>query len=284
MIESGMPVPAAIFENDYTAMKSCKHGFFLFNKNDSFIGRSLNLYGEWCEEEIVLLSKVIRPGFLVIDVGANIGTHTVPLANMVTSSGLVLAFEPQSLPFRYMVSNVTINNLLHVVCFNKAVGDAAGSVKIPMADPTLEYNFGAIKATGHTEGIPTDVVTLDSFGLNKCNLIKIDVEGMEPQVLDGARTTIQRLRPTLFVETTMENSRGVIERLTRFRYESWWHISEYYNPNNFFNNPDNIFRNIHPETNLLCFPKEANFRVAGLEKVVGVDDNWQAALKRMRPG
>src|SRR5882762_3685701 len=118
-----MPVPAPIFENNYSVLKSCKHGFFLFNKNDSYVGRSLNLYGEWCEDEIVSLSKVVQPGSLAVDVGANIGTHTVPLAKLVTNSGLVLAFEPQSVAFRYLVSNVTINNLLNVVCFNKAVGD-----------------------------------------------------------------------------------------------------------------------------------------------------------------
>ncbi len=277
-----MPVPLPIFENNYTVLKRCKHGFFLFNKNDTFVGRSLNLYGEWCEDELVSLSKVVRPGFFAIDVGANIGTHTIPLANLVTHSGLVLAFEPQSLSFRYLVSNVTINNLLHVVCFNKAVGELTGSVKIPLVDPTIESNAGAMKASGQTEGIPTDVVTLDSFALNKCNLIKIDVEGMEPQVLDGARTTIRKLRPIIFVETTMENARDVIQRLADFRYESWWHISAYYNANNFFKNPDNVFADIHPETNLICFPKEANSRITGLEKVRGIDDNWRAALERMR--
>ena len=47
-----MEVPPDIFTNDYTAPKRCKHGYFLFNRNDQFVGRALNLYGEWCEQEI----------------------------------------------------------------------------------------------------------------------------------------------------------------------------------------------------------------------------------------
>ena len=106
-----------IFQNDYTILKECKHGFFLFNKNDNFIGRSLDIYGEWCEGELATLFQVLKPGHLVIDVGANIGTHTIPFANKVTQTGLVLAFEPQRQVFGYLAANVSLNNLLHVVTY-----------------------------------------------------------------------------------------------------------------------------------------------------------------------
>ena len=83
-------IPDPIFINEYTALKECRHGFFLYNRNDTFIGRSLDLYGEWCEGELVALFQIVQPGQVVIDVGANIGTHTVPLAKKVTQSGPAL--------------------------------------------------------------------------------------------------------------------------------------------------------------------------------------------------
>ncbi|HLQ78564.1 MAG TPA: FkbM family methyltransferase, partial [Terriglobia bacterium] len=130
------------------------------------------------------------------------------------------------------------------------------------------------------ESIP--VMTVDSLRLARCNLIKIDIEGMEPQVLSGARRTIERLRPFIFVETTMVNSKAVIEILTSLRYDCRWHIADYYNPGNYFQNSENVFQGIHPESNMVCFPREASVSTSGLEPVTGPDDNWQLALERIR--
>src|SRR5712692_1599177 len=106
-----MSISPDLFSNDYTVLKRCKHGYFLFNRNDAFVGKALDLYGEWCEREITILSHIVRPGDFVIDIGANIGTHTIALANMVTGSGLVIAIEAQRQMHNFLVANVAINNL-----------------------------------------------------------------------------------------------------------------------------------------------------------------------------
>ena len=271
-----------IFQNDYTVLKECRHGFFLFNKNDHFIGRSLNIYGEWCEGELVTLLQILVPGQVVVDVGANIGTHTIPFAERVTNTGLVLAFEPQRQVFCYLTANVQLNNLLNVVTFQNALSNSPGEVLIPLRDPRLKFNFGAVNAEESPEGEPVDVLELDNLNLERCNLIKIDVEGMERKVIEGAGKTIRRTRPVLFVETTTVNSREVIEILRDFRYKSWWHIAAYYSPENFFENRENVFSDIHPESNLLCFPTESAVSIDGLEKVQDVDDTWELALERVR--
>ena len=85
-----MSIPKRLFENGYLAIKECKHGPLAFNINDMFVGKSLDLYGEWCEPELMLLKKYIFPGDLVIDVGACIGTHTIPFTNMVGQMDLFL--------------------------------------------------------------------------------------------------------------------------------------------------------------------------------------------------
>ena len=275
-------IPDPLFTNDYTVLKECRHGFFLYNRNDTFIGRSLDIYGEWCEGELVALFQIVQPGQVVIDVGANIGTHTVPLAKKVTQSGLVLAFEPQRQAFNYLTANLVVNNLLHVAAYQKAVGDTEGVLHVPLRDPNLAFNFGAVNLEEETDGEPVDVLTLDHFGLERVNLIKVDVEGMERKVLEGAAATIKRARPVLFVETTTVNHREVIEILRDYRYESWWHIATYYSGDNFFQNPEDVFADIHPESNLLCFPREESARIDGMEKVAGADDTWLKATERIR--
>jgi FkbM family methyltransferase len=271
-----------IFVNDYTVLKRCKHGCFLFNRNDRFIGRALDLYGEWCEHEIETLAQLVRPGDVVLDIGANIGTHTIALANMVKHGGVVLAIEAQRTIYNYLVANVAINNLLHVVCMNNAAGASTGPVLVPVLNPSAANNFGGVNVASQSAGERIECVTVDSLGLTQCRLIKIDVEGMEPQVLWGSQQTIERYRPFIFVEATIDNSREVIEILTRFRYNCQWHIASYFNSDNFYQNSNNVFRDIHPESNLVCSPRESEVVIPGLEPVTGPEDNWLSALERVR--
>jgi hypothetical protein len=78
-----------LVEHRHMAVKRCKHGLFMYNRNDAFVGRGLDLYGEWCEFEIALMRLFIKPGDTVVDAGANIGTHTVAFA---TRSGRPASF------------------------------------------------------------------------------------------------------------------------------------------------------------------------------------------------
>ena len=82
----------------------------------------------------------------VLDVGANIGTHTVALAAHVTAAGAVYAMEPQRLTFQLLCANIALNALTNVVCLNVAVGETAGTTRIPTLDPLIENNFGGLPA------------------------------------------------------------------------------------------------------------------------------------------
>ena len=267
--------------SSYIATTVCRHGTFLFNRNDTFVGRSLELYGEWCEAEIELLAQVVKPGDVVLDVGANIGTHAVPFSRMVGDSGCVVAFEPQRLIFQNLCANLALNGLCNVVAHEVGVGREAGWVLVPVLDPRQEFNFAALAISGHTAGAMVKVVRVDDLKLTRCNLIKVDVEGMEVDVLAGAASTIERFRPVLFVENnTIERSRPLLEMLQSLNYVAWWHIRRYFNPTNFFGNTQNVFESIQPEANLLCFHKDTPADVDGLVRVVDLDDDWQKALRR----
>lgn len=276
--------PARLIQNGHMAVKECRHGTMMFNVHDRFIGRALDLYGEWCEAEIRAVAPILEPGCTVIDVGANIGTHTVAFSKMVGPNGCVVALEPQRVVHQILCGNIALNALTNVVLLNAAAGDRAGHVRIPAIDPTSEYNFGAIAVADKTsKSEKTDlveVVTIDALNLQSCRLIKIDVEGMEPTVIDGARETIRRCEPALFVENnTVEKSAKVLSAISSVGYKGYWHISPYFSPRNYFGHTENIFAQYQPEANLLCVPRHVS--IEGLEPVVGKNDDWRRALQRM---
>src|SRR4051812_33524239 len=213
--------------NDFVQVIRAKHGIFMFNRNDKFIGRSLGHYGEWCESEISLLQRFIKAGDTVMDVGANIGTHTVAFSKMVGESGSVLVFEPQRLLFQLLCGNVAINCLTNVRCLQKAAGYSNDIAKIPALSPHESHNFGAVSIrNGEIGGENVEVVTIDSLALKSCRLIKIDVEGMEPEVIGGALNTIATLKPILFVENnTVEKASRTLAAVIGAGYRVWWHLA-----------------------------------------------------------
>ena len=273
-----------LIENRHMAVKRCKHGLFMYNRNDAFVGRGLDLYGEWCEFEIALLRLFIRLGDTVIDAGANIGTHTIAFANLVGPGGLVHAFEPQRRNFLMLAGNVALNALDNVFCHQKAVGELNGEIRLPpMPPPDTNFNFSAVSlAQGSDIGESVLLVTLDSLELPACRLIKIDTEGMEPQALSGAQALIARCRPLLYVENNEpEASKRLSPILSALGYDAWWSIYQYFDPRNFYSNTDNVWPNVVPSANMLCVPKEANLALPGHEPFLGEDDDWKACLQRL---
>jgi len=276
-----------LLEKGYVRAVDAKHGPFLYNRNDLIIGRSLEAYGEWCEPEIDLLLQCIAPGDLIVDVGANIGTHTVPLAKRVGMGGFVHAFEPQRTAYLNLSANVFLNGLLNVSCHHAAAGRRQETIRLPLLDPNSEQNFGAMSIRGFEEGEPVDIVTIDSLGLDGCALIKIDVEGMEVDVLTGAEQTINRFRPLLFVENNsreQSKSKEIIQKVLDLNYTPWWILVGYFNADNFFANPQNIFPGLKPEASMFCHPSESPGRIEGLQPVLGADDTWMAAAERLGDG
>jgi FkbM family methyltransferase len=277
-------IPDRLVDSGHMAVKQCRHGTMMYNVNDAFIGRSLDLYGEWCEDEAFVLGQVLSPGDLVVDVGANIGTHTVFFGKRVGEKGVVVAFEPQRLAYQTLCGNVALNGLTNVTCFMSAVGDARGTITVPLLDPRHVQNFGAVKAAADpgkdARSEVVDLVTIDELALQRCALIKVDVEGMETKVVAGARDTISRCRPALFLENdTVERSREVLEAVDAIGYKAFWQIAGYFSPKNFFDNRENVFARFQPQANVLCVPKDCPF--VGLMAVEGLDDDWKKAVDRI---
>ena len=97
-----------LVENRHIAIKNCRHGLFMYSRNDAFVGRGLDLYGEWCDFEIQAIRPHVKPGDTVIDVGANIGTHTVAFANMAGPTGIRGTLCPLRALLRWPASTSTV--------------------------------------------------------------------------------------------------------------------------------------------------------------------------------
>jgi FkbM family methyltransferase len=207
-------------------------------QGDAVIGRSLRLYGEFAGDEVDSILAFLRPGDQVLDLGANIGVHSLAFAQTVGPAGRVIAVEPQHYCFQLLSANVTLNQLAQVLCLRAAVGEAPGACSVPRIDPTQRHNAGATtvstEASLATEGqdiVP--MISVDSLGLSRCDLIKIDTEGFEDRVLAGAQATLRAHHPVVYAEMhDHENLRRAAAILKPLGYGLALHHTMFFRPSN----------------------------------------------------
>lgn len=160
------------------------------------------LDGVYDAPTVGLIERFVRPGAVCFDIGANVGAITFALARAAGPGGRVYAFEPGPPTLRRLQRNVSLNPSLKEVVSIHPVGlsDRPGSL-LWSEDMENRGNAGLLHESG--ERVP--VVTLDDFcreqGVERVDFIKIDVEGMELEVLRGAESVLRRCRPVLYFET-----------------------------------------------------------------------------------
>jgi FkbM family methyltransferase len=274
------PVGGALFDNANLRLKRCRHGTMMFYANDQYIGRSLDLYGEFSEREIELFAQLVRPGMTVVDAGANIGAHTLFFASVVGADGRVFAFEPQRALYQILCGNVAFNLQTNVVAVQAGLGAEEGTITVPKIDYGRGGNFGGVALGKYEGGEEVPLRKLDSYALTSCHLIKIDVEGMEKAVLEGARATLERQKPLLYVENDRkEKSSELIRWLFDHDYRLYWHTPRMFNPENFFGAKENVFGAV-VSLNMLCVPKAQPIELKGFKEITSPDEPWPTG----RPG
>ena len=147
------------------------------------------------------LHALFAPGQVVADVGANIGTTALFEASAVGPNGRVFAFEPHPGNFSKMKHNLSLNAASNVSPVNMGLSDVAGPA---FMDEPRSDNAGAHRVSP-TGRVPIQLTTLDRFldsvgPLERLDVVKIDVEGFETRVLRGAKRTLARFHPVLFIE------------------------------------------------------------------------------------
>jgi FkbM family methyltransferase len=164
-------------------------------------------------------------GVLAIDCGANIGVHTIEWAKAMTGWGVVLAIEAQERIYYALAGNIAINNCFNATAVHAAVSSQPGVMQIPSPNYMVPASFGSLelRQRPNTEFIGQPInyaentvgiraLALDEYNLPRVDFIKLDVEGMELEALEGADKTIKNSRPILLVEKIKSNT----EQLNRW--------------------------------------------------------------------
>jgi len=180
----------------------CKDADYLLFSTSDLISNTLFKTGKW-EEHLLditnfFISEIESP--LVLDIGANLGAYSIPLAkSLQNKGGKVIAFEPQRIVYYQLCANVILNRLDNYYPIYSAVGESKGEISIPEIDYEINANIGAFsmeKKYREFQGVEGSVkksntkvqlINLDNLEIEKSPaLIKIDVEGYELAVLKGA--------------------------------------------------------------------------------------------------
>lgn len=223
------------FPPPYNVVIPTEYGPMVVNRNDLNQTNALFKTGRAVDHaDITLLSGILGSlgsDHVFVDIGANFGTYTMAMARVVGPRGKVHAFEAQRLIFNTLVGSVALNSFEHVHCHNMAVGGHIGEIEIPQFNYNEPMNFGSVEfGSEQRELLPQSrqhrpervemvpLVTLDSFAFPRVDMIKIDVEGMEMEVLDGAEETLRRCRPILYIEVLKVDPVKLRQRIEAMGY------------------------------------------------------------------
>jgi FkbM family methyltransferase len=226
--------------NRYNVVIATEQGSFIVNRSDLGVGAQLFASGAYDPDEIALFRGLVgslgRQDAVVLDIGANIGIHAVSFADMVGPQGRVHAFEAQRIVFNMLAGNVALNSIENVYCHHVAVGAAPGRIAIPQFDYGRPLSFGSVEfgpeqleKIGQARGNDPKriehvaVVTVDGMNLPAVHVMKIDVEGMELDVLTGAAQTIRRDNPIIYVEYLKGDRKALVSWLLAAGYRVFTH-------------------------------------------------------------
>lgn len=189
----------------------------ILGRRDSYISRRL-FEGNFEREEIWFIKRFLRPDESFLDIGANIGYHSLIAANQLKAGiGKVYAFEPTPLTFDWLVENIGINGFKNVIAYDKAMSSERGKFLFNQYNDGKDaYNsFGNVMKRSPKTVVEVETTTIDQFMESIGNesrtisLIKIDVEGWEFPVLKGGMESLgKKDAPTLMVEFTDDNARN----------------------------------------------------------------------------
>jgi len=195
-ILSSMPIDGRFGD---LMLRQCKYGWMLFC--GPVIGKCFELYGQYSESEVEMMCSVLRPGRTVIDIGANIGDLTIPLAGIVGESGRVYAIESNPFVFNALCANLALNGIVNTKPVNASVATSADV-------DTGSTVWGPTAYVGSTWA--PHFLAIDALDVAACDLIKVDVDGKELDVLTSAEMTIKRFGPILYFENDVREASAAL--------------------------------------------------------------------------
>ena len=158
------------------------------------------LLGQYDRYAFDFLKNYLKPGMTFIDVGANLGDYTFFAARCVGAKGKVLSFDPEPNNNAWLKRGIAKNRFNNVDLRNSALSDKDGNAKLYIGELSGWHTLRATKKNMGFGQISVKTNKLDSLGIEKVNCIKIDVEGLEHEVLLGAIDTIRKNKPAILID------------------------------------------------------------------------------------
>jgi FkbM family methyltransferase len=162
-----------------------------------------------------IIKRLLPVGGTFVDVGANIGIYTCVMANHVGSKGSIVAFEPMTENLAPLYQNIALNQLKNIEVQELALSNCPGSFNLYVPDShqqgssgcTQVWNPGDWVSVGTTSATTLDIV----FQKERLDFIKIDTQGHELKILEGAKSTIEQYQPFILCEVSEDNREKVFD-------------------------------------------------------------------------
>lgn len=237
------PIAYVLISSDQGAMLVNRFDYHLVGNGGYGVGYSLLNQSSFEAQEIDTVLQLLGTrrenfgnGVVAIDCGANIGIHTVEWARYMYGWGEVIAFEAQERVYYALAGNIVMNNCFNATAHLKAVGKEMGAIDIPQPDYFKPSSFGSLEIRksesnefiGQTidydssKCFSVPLITIDSLQLKRLDLIKIDIEGMEVEALEGAKNSIEKFLPILSIEKIKSDENIIKQFLTSLGYKIYF--------------------------------------------------------------
>lgn len=230
--------------------KKGRWGDIKYFLKDEYVGKSIHFYGEYNPDETEKIISLAKPNMLCLDIGANIGCISQALLH---ENFEVVSFEPQPEVYKLLQWNCP-----KATTYNVALGKEKSTAEMPKVYYSEKHNVGGFSLNTKTilGSYTVPVETVDSYNLTNVGFIKIDVEGYEEQVILGAKETIIRDKPILYVEDDrLQNRKALRSLIQDLGYTIKEHQPPLFRQNNYFKHTKNVWDTLYASHNIVCIPK-----------------------------
>lgn len=177
-------------------------GINLWLGGDSVIDKCIIETQVWEPVTTLLVKKIIKQDDIIIDIGANIGYFTILFAKLSGNNGKVYAFEPTGHFYEMLNMNISANCFTNIECFKEGLSNKRCEIEISIDSSSATFHQPTGEVIKKTEIV--QLTTLDDFvsihNLQKIDVIKIDIDGHEPFVLEGGLKSIKKHNPLIILE------------------------------------------------------------------------------------
>ena len=182
-------------------------GDYFWLNDTSYVDQCIIRDGVFEADSVRIVRELVKPGQVVLDVGANIGYYTVILAKLVGPEGRVFAFEPTQHFQTVLKRNVAANDLLNVEIVPSGLSSKPGKGQIEIGESTATLHVPGGARLAASESI--SLTSLDAFAndqnLDRLDFIKVDIDGHEPAFLEGAHDALSRFDPPILLEISHQH-------------------------------------------------------------------------------